>query len=88
MEDEKRGNKFSTLSNEENIIRSAEHEAGKEMLAILEKIYYFNEEKNICNSTDESYVICLENPVYSLIKLYKWENCCDYCYLRDHECDE
>ena len=61
-----------------------EHEATKKMLAILKKMYYFSEEKNICNSRDESYVICLDNPAISLIKLYKWDNCCEYCYLRGH----
>ena len=84
VEDQKRGNKFSTLSNVENRIRSAEQEAAKKMLATLRNIYYFSEEKNVNNMTDESYVICLDNPATSLIKLYKWGNCCEYCYLRGH----
>ena len=48
-------------------------------------MYCFSKEKNVCNSTDESYVICLEYPAISLIKLYKWENCCEYCYLQGHK---
>ena len=71
VEDQRRAKKFSTVSNGENRIRSAEHEAAKEMLAILEKMYYFSEEKNICNSTGGSYVICLDKPAMSLIKLYE-----------------
>ena len=51
---------------------------------ILEKLYFFSKEKNICNSLDECYVICLNNPEISLIKLYKWKNCCEYCSLRGH----
>ena len=47
VENQKRENKFSTLSNGENRIRSAEHEAAKKMLAILKKMYYFSEEKNV-----------------------------------------
>ena len=84
IEDRRRENKFSTVSNGEGRIRSAEHEAAKEMLMILEKLYFFSEEKNTCNSIDECYVICLDNPAISLIKLYKWENCCEYYYLRGH----
>ena len=54
------------------------------MLTTLEKLYFFSEEKNTCDNMDEQYVICLDNPAISLIKLYKWENCCEYCYLRGH----
>ena len=37
VEDQKRGDKFSTLSKGENMIRSAEHKAAKKMLDILKK---------------------------------------------------
>ena len=47
-------------------------------------MYFISEERNICNRTHESYVTCVDNPATSLIKLYKWENCCEYCYLRGH----
>ena len=42
VEDQKRGNKFSTLSNGDNRLRSTEHEAAKKMLAIHKKIYDFS----------------------------------------------
>ena len=84
VEDRRRENKFSTVSNGERKIRSAEHEAARKMLTALEKMYFFSEEKNDCNITDEEYVICMDNPATLLIKLYKWEACCEYCYLRGH----
>ena len=84
VEDRRRENKFSAVSNGEGRIRSAEHEAARKMLTTLEKLYFFSEEKNTCNSIDEQYVICLDNPAMTLIKLYKWETCCEYCYLRGH----
>ena len=84
VEDRRRKNKFSTVSNEEGKIRSAEHEAARKMLTALEKLYFFSEEKNDYNIGDEQYVICMDNPATLLIKLYKWETCCEYCYLRGH----
>ena len=57
----RRENQFSTVSNGEGRIRSAEHEATRKMLTTLEKLYFFSEEKNTCNSIDEQYVICLDN---------------------------
>ena len=63
--------KFSTVSNGEGRIRSAQHEAARKMLTTLGKLYFFSEEKNTCNIMDEKYVNCLDNPAISLIKLYK-----------------
>ena len=57
VKDQKRGNKFSTLSDGESKIRSAEHEVARKILSILGKMHFFSKEKNICNRTDESYVI-------------------------------
>ena len=54
------------------------------MLTVLEKLYFFSEEKNDFNIRDEQYVICMDNPATLLIKLYKQETCCEYCYLRGH----
>ena len=71
VEDRRRENKFSTLSNGERKIRSAEHEAARKMLTAFEKLYFFSEEKNTCNVSDEQYVICMDNPATLLIKLYK-----------------
>ena len=45
VEDRRRENKFSTVSNGEGKIRSAEHEAARKMLPALEKLYFFSEEK-------------------------------------------
>ena len=84
VEDRRRENKFSTVSNGEGKIRSAKHEAARKMLTALEKLYFFSEEKNTCNIRDEQYVICMDNPATLLIKLYKWKTCCEYCYLRGH----
>ena len=84
VEDRRRENKFSTVSNGERKIRSAEQEAARKMLTALEKLYFFSEEKTTCNIIDEQYVICMDNPATLLIKLYKSETCCEYCYLRGH----
>ena len=45
VEDRRRGNKFSTVSNGERKICSAEHEAARKMLTALGKMYFFSEEK-------------------------------------------
>ena len=84
VEDNKRGNTFCHISEGERRIRFAEHSAARKVLRELQEVYYFSEEKNVENESEEIYVKCLDNESKLLIKLFKWENCCEFCYVRGH----
>ena len=84
VEDVNNGNLFIQISNGEKTIKAAEHEAARKILHEMKEVYYFSEEHNLDNQSNETYVICLDNPSKILLKLYKWENCCEYCYIRGH----
>ena len=88
VEDTKRGNLFIAISKGEPRIRLAEHSAARKILKQLEKVYFFSEETNVNKEFEETYVIFLDNESKLLIKLYKWENCCEYFYLRGHTMNE
>ena len=84
VEDVNNGNLFIQISNGEKTIKAAEHEAARKVLHEMKEVYYFSEEDNLDNQSNETYVICLDNQSKMLFKLYKWEHCCEYCYVRGH----
>ena len=69
----------------ENKLKNSEHEAARKILKTLEYNYNFGEERNINNEIEDVYVLCQDKESRMLIKLYKWEQCCEYCYLRGHK---
>ena len=73
---------FSESSNGENKLKNAEHEAAGKILKTLRDNYYFSEERNVDKEVEDIYVLCQGKESRMLIKLYKWEQCCEYCYLR------
>ena len=85
IKDCKRNKIFSESSNGENKLKNAEHEAARKILKKLEDNYYFSEERNINNEVEDIFVSCQDKESRMLIKLYKWEQCCEYCYLRGHK---
>ena len=82
VKDCKHNKTFTEISNGENKLENSEHEAGRKILKTLEYSYYFSEERNINNEIEDVNVICQDKESRMLIKLYKWEQCCEYCYLR------
>ena len=81
----KRNKIFSESSNDENKLKNAEHGAARKILKNLEDNYYFSEERNVNNEVKDIFVLCQDKECRMLIKLYKWEQCCEYCYLRGHK---
>ena len=75
---------FTEISNGENKLKNAEHEAERKIRKILKYSFYFSEERNIDNKIEDIYVLCQDKESRMLIKLYKSEQCCEYCYLREH----
>ncbi|XP_051169961.1 uncharacterized protein LOC127287195 [Leptopilina boulardi] len=87
VKDLKHGNTFSAIAKNELRIKLAEHTVARKLLKLLEKTYYFSEENENTNTTSLTYIMCQENPNTLKIKLYKWGNCCEKCYMRGHTKD-
>ena len=65
-----------------NQLKYAEYESSKKILKIIEQNYYFSEERKEEKEVEDTYVMYKNNESRMLVKLYKWEQCCEYCYLQ------
>ena len=84
VNDCKHNKTFTEISNGKNKLKNAKYEAARKILKTLEYSYYFSEEQIIDNKIEDIYFLCQDKKSRMFIKLYKWEQCCEYCYLRGH----
>lgn len=82
--DRKNNNLFVATGNSCRTIRESEHTAAKIILKEMNETYYFSEEEKPHSLKRKIYVMSQEEPSLIKLKLYKWENCCEYCYKRGH----
>ncbi|XP_043474358.1 uncharacterized protein LOC122506310 [Leptopilina heterotoma] len=85
--DNKNSNAFIATGDSCRTIRESEHSAAKIILKELDKTYYFSEEEKPRSLKHKIHVMTHEEPSLIKLKLYKWENCCEYCYKRGHTKD-
>ena len=85
LNDSKHNKTFTEIINGENKLKNAEREAARRILNSLDYSYYFSEEQNIDNEIEYIYVLFQDKKSRMLIKLYKGEQCFEYCYLRGHK---
>ena len=54
-------------------------------------VYFFSEENYLNGETEIEHALCLDDQTKLRVKIYKWENCGEYCYMRGHttlECNK
>lgn len=79
-----RGNLFIKINDRKKRVRLAEHSAPRKIVKELEEVYYSSEENNIEKEREDAYVICQHTETKMLVKLYKWQNACEYFYSRGY----
>lgn len=77
-------NTFVTRSRNERRIKDGEHTTARQILKLLDQTYYFCELEKEPHQKGLTYVMTTENPTILKLKLYKWTNCCEFCFLRGH----
>lgn len=84
VKDYNQNNYFQEIGDGEKRLKDAEHSAARKILESLNRVYYFSEQKK--KNSEKTFIISLplENPIRPKLKLYKWTNCCEYCFQRGH----
>lgn len=77
-------NIFVTRSRNERKIKDGEHDTARQILKLLNETYYFSEQERESNEKALTFVMSKEEPTILKIKLFKWTNCCEFCFLRGH----